>query len=118
MLGYASHFVCPRRYLPLREDKKMKVKIFSVRFYGDYGVWKPSIVSEVGVYEKLKKEKGQSPSVDEYLERAIQSFLDEHPKIGIKHVQYATTPIYFGEPGAGPKWEIEKSALIFYDEQD
>jgi predicted RNase H-like HicB family nuclease len=30
-------------------------------------------------------------------------------------VQYATTPIYFGEPKGGPKWEIEKSVLIFYD---
>jgi len=91
----------------------MKVKIFSVRFYGDYGVWKPNIVNEVELYEKLEKEKRKRPSVDEYLERAIQSFLDEHPKIGIKHVQYTTTPIYFGEPKAGPRWEIEKSVLIF-----
>ena len=43
----------------------------------------------------------------------MQSFLDEYPKIMIKHVQYPTTPIYFGEPRAEPKWEIEKSVLIF-----
>ena len=92
----------------------MKVKIFSVRFYGD---WKPIIVDEL--YRKLEEEEGRREfSADEYLERAIQSFLDEHPKIRIKHVQYTTTPIYFGEPRAGPKWEIEKSVLIFYDEED
>ena len=89
----------PERYLPLLEDKKMKVKIFSVLFYGD---WKPIIVDEL--YRKLEEEEGRREfSADEYLERAIQSFLDEHPKIRIKHVQYTTTPIYFGGPRAGPK---------------
>lgn len=92
----------------------MKVKIFSVRFYRD---WKPVIEDEI--YMKLEMEKGRRKfSADEYLERAIQSFLDEHPKIRIADVQYATTPIYFGEPSDGPKWEIEKSVLIFYDEED
>jgi len=33
-------------------------------------------------------------------------------------VQYATTPIYFEKPEAGPKWEIEKSVVIFYDEEE
>jgi len=42
------------RYLPLLEDKEMKVKIFSVRFYGD---WKPIIVDEL--YRKLEEEKGR-----------------------------------------------------------
>jgi len=37
------------RYLPLLEDKEMKVKIFSVRFYGD---WKPIIVDEL--YRKVR----------------------------------------------------------------
>jgi hypothetical protein len=83
----------------LLEDKEMKVKIFSVRFYGD---WKPIIVNEL--YRKLEEEKGRREfSADEYIERAIQSFLEEHPKIGIKHVQYSTPPIYFGEPRAEPK---------------
>lgn len=90
----------------------MKVKIFSVLCYED---WKPIIEDEI--YMKLMKEKGgRQFSADEYLERAIQSFLDEHPKIRIKHVQYATTPIYFGKPEVGPKWDIEKSIVIFYDE--
>ena len=91
----------------------MKVKIFSVRLCED---WKPFIVDEL--YRKLQEEKGRRNfSADEYLERAIQSFLDDHPKIRIKHVQYATTTIYFGEPVRGPKWEIEKSVVIFYDEE-
>jgi len=41
-------------YLPLLEDKKMKVKTFSVRFCGE---WKPIIVDEL--YRKLEEEKGR-----------------------------------------------------------
>jgi hypothetical protein len=29
-----------------------------------------------------------------------------------------TPPIYFGEPRAEPKWEIEKSVLLFYDDEE
>jgi hypothetical protein len=97
----------------------MKVKIFSVKIRGErelYGDWKPCIIDELT--KKLEVEKGGWKfSGDEYLERAIQSFLDEHPKIKVKHGQYATTPIYFGEHRAGPRWVIEKSVVIFYDEE-
>ena len=55
----------------------MKVKIFSVRFYGD---WKPFVVGEL--YSKIEEEKG------------------------------------IGVPAHGPKWEIEKSVVIFYNEEE
>ena len=44
-------------YLPLLEDKKVRVKIFSVKFDGElHGDWKPRIIDELT--KKLEDEKG------------------------------------------------------------
>jgi hypothetical protein len=99
----------------------MKVKIFSVRYLDKHGgkITKWDIIDKEGLYEKfkLKNKIVGDFSPDDLLEKMIQFFLDEHPEIRIKYVQYVTTPISFGEPGLA-RWVIEKSVLIFYDEQD
>jgi hypothetical protein len=59
---------------------KMKVKIFSVR--ADNGLRAIRVGDETRRF-----------SANEYLEREIQRFLDDNPKIQIKHVQFTTVAI-------------------------
>lgn len=60
-------------------------------------------------------------SANEYLEREIQQFLDQNPKVQIKHVQFSSTAIVpktaaWNTTNADIDWEIEKSVLILYEE--
>lgn len=78
----------------------MKVKIFSVRADENFKAIRAG--DETG-----------SPSANEYLERKIQKFLDENPKIQIKHVQFTTVAIVpktasWDTTNADIDWEMEK----------
>ena len=86
----------------------MKVKIFSV--HADEGF------RAIRVGDETRK-----LSANEYLEREIQKFLDEHPKSQIKHVQFANIAIVpktadWNTTNADIDWEMEESVLILFEE--
>jgi hypothetical protein len=61
-------------------------------------------------------------SANEYLQQEIQKFVDEDPKIQIRHVQFATVSIIpktasWHTTNTDIDWEIEKSVLILYEER-
>ena len=85
----------------------MKVKIFSVR--ADENCKAIRIGGET-----------KCPSANEYLEHTIQKFLDENPKVQIKHVQFTTVAIIpktasWDTTNADINWEMEKSVLILFE---
>jgi len=87
----------------------MKAKIFSVQADQDFRAI------------RIGNNTGRL-SANEYLEQEIQKFLDENPKIQIRHVQFATVSIIpktasWDTTNADIDWEIEKSLLILYEEQ-
>jgi hypothetical protein len=58
---------------------------------------------------------------NEYLEREIQRFLDQHPNIRIQHVQFSTIAIIpktatWQTTNAGIDWKMEKAVLVFCQE--
>ncbi|RMG00735.1 MAG: hypothetical protein D6735_13080 [Acidobacteria bacterium] len=63
-----------------QEARRMKAKILSVRADQDFRAIR------IGDNTDLL-------SANEYLEREIQKFLDENPKIQIRHVQFAAVSI-------------------------
>ncbi len=83
----------------------MKIKIFSVRADENFRA--------IRVGNETRK-----LSANEYLEDKIQKFLDENPKIQIKHVQFSTVAIIpktasWSTTNADIDWEMEKSVLVF-----
>jgi hypothetical protein len=87
----------------------MKVKIFSVRADQDFRAI------------RIGDDTGRL-SANEYLQQEIQKFLDEDPKIKIRHVQFATVSIIpktasWDTTNTDIDWEVEKSVLILYEEQ-
>lgn len=86
----------------------MKVKIFSVRADENFRA--------IRIGDETKK-----LSANEYLEHEIQKFLDENPKVQIKHVQFTNVSIVpktasWNTTNTDIDWEIEKSVLILFEE--
>ncbi len=86
----------------------MKVKIFSVRTDEKFRA--------IRVGDETRK-----LSANEYLEGEIQKFLDENPKVQIKHLQFSTVAIIpktvsWSTTNADIDWEMEKSVLILFEE--
>lgn len=59
-------------------------------------------------------------SAKEYPEDKIQKFMNENPKVQIKHVQFSTVAIVpktasWNTTYAEIDWEMEKSVLVLYD---
>lgn len=86
----------------------MKVKLFSVQ-------------ADENFYAVRVGNETRKLSANEYLEDKIQKFLDENPKVQIKHVQFGTVAIIpktasWSTTNADIDWETEKSVLILYDE--
>lgn len=85
----------------------MKVKIFSVGADQDFRAIR--IGNNTGRF-----------SANEYLEQEIQKFLDENPKIQIRHVQFSTVSVIpktasWDTTNTDIDWEIEKSVLVFFE---
>jgi hypothetical protein len=60
-------------------------------------------------------------SANAYLDREIQQFLDQPPNIRIQHVQFSTIAIIpktaaWQTTNADIDWEMEKSVLVFFQE--
>lgn len=86
----------------------MKVKIFSVRADENFSVIRAG-------------EETRRLAANEKLERDIQAFLDQNPKVQIKHIQFSSIAIVpktasWDTTNSDIVWEIEKSVLIIYDE--
>lgn len=86
----------------------MKVRIFSVRADQDFRA--------IRIGENIGR-----LSANEYLEQEIQKFLDENPKVQIRHVQFATVSVIprtasWDTTNTDIDWEIEKSVLIFFED--
>jgi hypothetical protein len=85
----------------------LRIKIFSVRADENFRAIR------IG-------EESHRLSANEYLEREIQQFLDENPKVQIKHIQFSSIPIIpktaaWNTTNADIDWEIEKSVLILFE---
>lgn len=78
----------------------MKVKLFSAIADEDFrALYTPSDLPGM--------------SANDYLEHQIQVFLDGHPNVAVRHLQYFATAI----PGKRVSdWEIEKSVILLYDD--
>jgi len=86
----------------------MKVKIFSVRADNNFRA-------------KRVGDDTRRYSANEFLEREIQKFLDDNPKVQIKHVQFQTIAIVpktaaWNTMNVDIDWEMEKSVLILFEE--
>ena len=86
----------------------MRVKIFSVRADENF--------KAIRIGENTRR-----LSANEYLEREIQQFLDQHPNMRIQHVQFSTIAIIpktaaWHTTNTGIDWEMEKSVLVFFEE--
>ena len=85
----------------------MKVKIFSVHADQDFHA--------IRVGEQTCR-----LSANDYLEDQIQHFLDEHPQLQLRQVQFSSVPIVpkttsWDTTNVDIPWEIEKSVLVFFD---
>lgn len=85
----------------------MRTKIFSVRADEDFRTIRAGAESH-------------GLPANEKLEQEIQAFLDENPKIEIKHLQFSSVAIVpktasWGTTNSDIEWEIEKSVLIIYE---
>lgn len=86
----------------------MKAKIISVSANSDF------MAIRIG-------QRSRSISADEYLESELQHFLDDHPDIDLKHVEYSSICVVPKMPSwdttnSDVDWEIEKSVLLFFEE--
>lgn len=91
----------------LAKGAVVKVKIFSVQADGAFRAIR------VGEHTGYL-------SANDKLEQEIQAFLDQDPKIEIKHLQFSSTAIVpttasWGTTNSNIDWEIEKSVLILYE---
>lgn len=85
----------------------MKVKIFSVR-------------ADEGFRAIRAGDETRRLSANEKLEQEIQGFLDDNPRVEIKHLQFSSVAIVpktasWETTNADIDWEIEKSVLIIYE---
>jgi len=60
-------------------------------------------------------------SANEFLENEIQKFLDDNPKIQVKHVQFQSIAIvpktaHWNTSNSHIYWEMEKSVLLLFEE--
>lgn len=86
----------------------MKIKIFSVRADENF--------QAIRVGDQTRRF-----SANEFLESEIQKFLDDNPKIQVKHVQFQSIAIVpktadWNTSNSDIDWEMEKSVLLLFEE--
>lgn len=86
----------------------MKVKIFSVHANEHFRAIRLG-------------DKSRTLSANAFLEGEIQKFLDDNPKVQVKHVQFQSITIIpktaaWNTTNVNIDWEMEKSVLILFEE--